>query len=220
VLPASAARLDASNDRPREVEYGFSFRAVATLWRFDEGEDRWTGGAQGTAKVLTHRSLAKSLLFAFRDAEEKLVAYHRLTPDTQLVKADDVTWEWRVAKDYADDDEGFPEQFKLSLHDVTSEPVACCPAAQRLVDNGGAMEVALVAIASYDPISHGFSEMDTLFQSSYVGCCAVTILQKHVRPDAIREAFGEDLYTSVAALVTLIRQFTPHLSLFGSTLRK
>jgi hypothetical protein len=362
--------------KPCEDDYSDQFESVATLWRFDEGEDRWTGGARGTVKLLTHRSLADNLLFIFRDEEGKLMAYHPFTPDERHVKVDDVTWEWRAEKDYADDDEGFAEQFRLSTQsserasrfqhyvarsnrqnrglspawtavqhvslvgnavarnsflaalpqhpfghvdsarastnsfvptfpqpagsnpfaahkpaeavedefvaaarkafgsysvvtrqtfvdavlraavhgpaknvkrptsddrskfdeeyrlaalaalrtwcesDVTSEPVACCPAAQRLVDYGGAMEVALVAIASYDPISHGFSEMDTLFQSSYVGCCAVTILQKHVRPDAIREAFGEDLYTSVAALVTLIRQFTPHLSLFGSTLRK
>jgi hypothetical protein len=32
----------------------------------------------------------------------------------------------------------------------------------------------------------------------------MTIIQKHVRPGAIREALGEDLYTSIAALVTLI----------------
>jgi hypothetical protein len=37
----------------------------------------------------------------------------------------------------------------------------------------------------------------------------MTILQKHVRPGAIREALGEDLHTAVAALVTV----------FGSTLR-
>jgi hypothetical protein len=396
VLPASAdrSRLDgghAPNDRPREVEYGFSFRAVATLWRFDEGEDRWTGGAQGTAQVLTHRSLAKSL-FAFRDAEEKLRAYHRLTPDTQLVKADDVTWEWRVAKDYADDDEGFPERFKLSLQtaedasrfqryftpshhekantafgvlspssattqrdgvsvdnaavrnsfltafpqrsigqarsaqgsikpfatssgsslppptsdpfasysqrmavtggfvvgaqvppplegefgaaarkalgsysyasqqtyidavlraaadgpakkvkrpasdaraafdeeyrlaavavlywwcwcdrEVTSEPVACCPVAQRLIENGGATEIALIAIACYDTgtqakwITNEFTrtQWDEPCHSAYDGCCLMTLLQKHVRPNAIREALGEELHTTIAALVTL-----------------
>jgi hypothetical protein len=43
------------------------------------------------------------------------MAYHPFTPDTQLVKVDDVTWEWRAEKDYADDDEGFAEQFRLSL---------------------------------------------------------------------------------------------------------
>jgi hypothetical protein len=32
----------------------------------------------------------------------------------------------------------------------------------------------------------------------------MTILQKHVRPGAMREALGEDLHTSIAALVTLI----------------
>jgi hypothetical protein len=88
---------------------------VATLWRFDEGEDRWTEGANGTAKVLTHRSFADNLLFIFRDEEGKLMAYHPFTPDTQLVKVDDVTWEWRAEKNYADDDEGFAEQFRLSL---------------------------------------------------------------------------------------------------------
>jgi hypothetical protein len=375
---------DASNDRPREVEYGFSFRAVATLWRFDEGENRWTGGAEGTAKVLTHRSLASSLLFVFRDAEEKLAAYHRLTPDTQLTKTDDVTWEWRVAKDYADDDEGFPEQFKLSLQsaedasrfqrhvapshhdkaatafgvlsassitaqrdsvsvddnaavrnpfltafpqrpigqaqgsnnpfatpsagspppptsnpfasysqrmaatggfvvgaqvspplegelgaaarkalvgysyasqqtyidavlrattdgpaknvrcpasdertvlddeyrltalgvlycwcdsDVTSEPAACCPVAQRLVENGGATEIALIAIACYDTSTQAkwcaYVEWDAPCRSSGTGCWLMTLLQKYCRPDAIREALGEELHTTIAVLVTL-----------------
>jgi hypothetical protein len=33
----------------------------------------------------------------------------------------------------------------------------------------------------------------------------MTIIQKHVRPGAIREALGEDLHTAVAALVTLPR---------------
>jgi hypothetical protein len=33
--------------------------------------------------------------------------------------------------------------------DVTSEPVMCCPA-HRLVENGGATEVALITIACYD----------------------------------------------------------------------
>jgi hypothetical protein len=372
--------------KPREDDYSDEFEAVATLWRFDEGEDRWTGGANGTVKVLTHRSLTDNLLFIFRDANGKLTAYHPFTPDTKLVKVDDVTWGWRAEKDYADDDEGFAEQFRLSLQssrrarrfqhyvarsnrqkrgladaafndpspartavqhvsvvdnavvrnpvraalpqhpferissapanpfvayksaatsgffkpqftpapgasapppppgvavedefvaaaqkafgsysvarrqtfvdsvlraaihgpaknvkrlasddrlsldeeyrlaaltalrtwcesDVTSEPVACCPAAQRLVDNGGAMEVALVAIACYDPISqaikkHGwaaFGVMDTLFHSSKVGCCVMTILHNRVRPGAICEALGEDLYTAVAALVTLLQ---------------
>jgi Ran-binding protein 1 len=300
--------------KPREDDYSDEFEAVATLWRFDEGEDRWTGGAKSTVKVLTRRLLADNLLFIFRDANGKLLAYHPFTPDTQLVKVDDVTWEWRAEKDYADDDEGFVEQFRLSLQsserasrfqhhvtrsnrqltpapgtsapppppgvavldefaataekafgsysvatrqtffdavlhaaihgpaknvkrptsddrssddeeyrlaaltalrtwcesDVTSEPVACCPAAQRLVDNGGAMEVALVAIACYDPISHaailssGFGVRDTLPHSSTVGCRVMTILQKHVRPGAIRDALGEDLHTSIAALVTLV----------------
>jgi hypothetical protein len=298
--------------KPREDDYSDEFAAVATLWRFDEGEDRWTGGAKGTVKKLMHRSLADNLLFIFRDANGKLMAYHPFTPDTQLVKIDDMTWEWRAEKDYADDDEGFAEQFRLSLQsserasrfqhyvtrsnrlftpapgtsalplppgvedefvaaaqkafgsysvarrqtfvdavlraathgpaknvkrltsddrsrfdeeyrlaaltalriwcesDVTSEPVACCLAAQRLVDNGGAMEVALVAIACYDPFSHaairssGFGVMDTLFPSSKVGCCVMTIIRKHVRPGAICEALGEDLHTAVAALVTLI----------------
>jgi hypothetical protein len=210
-------------------------------------------------KVLTHRLLADNFLFIFRDANGKLMAYHPFTPDTQLVKVDDVTWEWRAEKDYADDDEGFAEQFRLSLQsserasrfqhyvtlanrqctpapgtsalppppgvavedefvaaaqktfgsysvarrqtfvdavllaalaalrtwcesDVTSESVACCPAAQRLLDNGGvmevALEVALVAIAtSYDPVSRAVSNgcagsgvRDTLPRSSRVGC--------------------------------------------------
>jgi Ran-binding protein 1 len=364
--------------KPREDDYNNAFVAVATLWRFDEGEDRWTGGVKSTMKMLTHRWLADNLLFIFRNANGKLTAYHPITPDTQLVKVDDVTWEWRAKKDYADDDEGFAEQFRLSLQsserasrfqryitqsyrqnrgqtdafsgpspawtgaqhvsvvdnakvrnpflaaspqhpfgrvqsaegatsgffnsqltpapgtsapppsgvavddgfvaaaqkafgsyslarrqtfvdavlraaihgpaknvkrpinddrsrfdeeyrlaaltalrtwcesDVTSEPVACCPAAQRLVDNGGAMEVAVVAIACYDPVSRAVSNgwaasgvSDTLLRSSNVGYCIMTILQKHVRPDAMREALGEDLYTAVAALVTV----------FGSTLR-
>jgi Ran-binding protein 1 len=364
--------------KPREDDYNNAFVAVATLWRFDEGEDRWTGGVKSTMKMLTHRWLADNLLFIFRNANGKLTAYHPITPDTQLVKVDDVTWEWRAEKDYADDDEGFAEQFRLSLQsserasrfqryitqsyrqnrgqtdafsgpspawtgaqhvsvvdnakvrnpflaaspqhpfgrvqsaegatsgffnsqltpapgtsapppsgvavddgfvaaaqkafgsyslarrqtfvdavlraaihgpaknvkrpinddrsrfdeeyrlaaltalrtwcesDVTSEPVACCPAAQRLVDNGGAMEVAVVAIACYDPVSRAVSNgwaasgvSDTLLRSSNVGYCIMTILQKHVRPDAMREALGEDLYTAVAALVTV----------FGSTLR-
>jgi hypothetical protein len=277
---------------------------------------------------LMHRLLADNLLFIFRDANGKLMAYHPFTPDTHFVKVDDVTWEWRAEKDYADDDEGFAEQFRLSLQlswhaslfqyyitrsnrqftpapgtstppppgvavedefvaaaqkafgsysdatrqtfvdavlhaaihgpaknvkrrtsddrssfdeeyrlaaltalrtwcesDVTSEPVTCCPAAQRLVDNGGAMEVALVAIASYDPISlaatrsngwgaiaHAhtvpgawFGVMDTLLHSSEVGYRVMTVIQDHVRPDAIHEALGEDLYTAVAALVTLLQ---------------
>jgi hypothetical protein len=214
------------------------------------------GGSKSKVKMLTHRLIDS--LFIFRDANGKLMAYHPFTPDTHFVKVDDVTWEWRAEKDYADDDEGFAEQFRLSLRaserasrfqcyitrsnfllmlapgtsapppppgvavedefaaaarkafgsysdatrqifvdsvlhaaihgpaknvkrrtsddrsrfddeyrlaaltalrtwcesDVTSEPVARCPAAQRLVDNGGAMEVALVAIANYNPISH------------------------------------------------------------------
>jgi Ran-binding protein 1 len=383
--------------KPREDDYSDEFEAVATLWRFDEGEDRWTGGANGMVKMLTHRLLADNLLFIFHDANGKLMAYHPFTPDTQLVKVDDVTWEWRAAKDYADDDEGFAEQFRLSLQsserasrfqhyiarsnrqkrgladaafsgpspgwtavqhvsvvdnavvrnpfpaalpqhpfgrvgsaqastnsfvttfpqpaapgsspppgsnpfaaykpaeaatsgffnsrftpppgvavedefvaaarkafgsysvarrqtfddavlraaihgpaknvkrltnddrsrfdeeyrlaaltalrtwchiDVTSEPVTCCPAAQRIVDNGGAMEVALIAIASSVPISHAdtrsngwAAELDTF---SNVGCCVMTIIQKHVRPGAVREALGEDLHTAVAALVTLV----------------
>jgi Ran-binding protein 1 len=297
--------------KPREHDYRDEFETVATLWRFDEGEDRCTGGAKGIVKMLMHRSLADNLLFIFRDANGKLMAYHPFTPDTQLVKVDDVTWEWRAEKDYADDDEGFAEQFRLSLQsserasrfqhyitrsnrqftsapdtsvpppppgvavedgfvaaaqkafgnysvatrqtivdavlhaaihgpaknvrrqtkddrsrfdeeyrlaaltalrtwcesDVTSEPVACCPAAQRLVDNGGAMEVALVAIAYY-PVSRAVSNgwagagvRDTLFHSSQVGYRVMTILQKHVRPGAIREALGEDLHISIAALV-------------------
>jgi hypothetical protein len=360
---------------------------VATLWRFDEGENRWTGGANGIVKMLMHRLLADNLLFIFRDANGKLMAYHPFTPDTQLVKVADMAWEWRAAKDYADDDEGFAEQFRLSLQsswrasrfqhyntrsnrrnrgladaafngpssvtactavqhvsvvdnaevrnpflavlpqhpfgrvgsaqastnsfvttfpqpaapgssptpgtnlfaaykpaeaatvenefvaaaqkafgsysvarrqtfvdavvraaihgpaknvkrptsddrskfdeayrfaalmtlrtwcesDVTSEPVACCPAAQRLVDNGGAMEVVLVAIACYDSVSHaarngwgGSGVIDTLFHSSKVGCRVMTIIQKHVCPRAIHEALGEDLHTSIATLVTLI----------------
>jgi Ran-binding protein 1 len=403
----------AAGTRPREGDYSDEFEAVATLWRFDEGEDRWTGGAKGTVKVLAHRLLADNSLFIFRDANGKLMAYHPSTADTQLVKVDDVTWEWRAEKDYADDDEGFAEQFRLSLQsserasrfqhyitrsncqnkgladaafsgpspvtvwtavqhisvvddaevrnpfraaspqhpfgrvssaqastnplvttvpqpaapgssptpgsnrfaayksaeaatggffssrsppapgtsalplppgmavedefvaaaekafgsysvarlqtfvdavlraaihgpaknitrptsddrsrfdeeyrlaaltalrtwcesDVTSEPVACCPAAQRLVDNGGAMEIALVAIACYDPISHAvsngwarFGVGDTLlFHSSKVGYCVMTTLQKHVRPGTMREALGEDLYTAAAALVTVYR---------------
>jgi Ran-binding protein 1 len=298
--------------KPREDDYNDEFEAVATLWRFDEGEDRWTGGANGTVKMLTHRLLADNLLFIFRydddDANGKLMAYHPFTPDMQLVKVDDVTWEWRAEKDYADDDEGFAEQFRLSLQsserasrfqhyvarftpapgisapppppgapvedefvaaaqkafgsysvarrhtfvdavlhaaihgparnvkrptsddrsmfdgeyrlaaltalrawcesDVTSEPVASCPAAQRLVDNGGAMEVALVAIASYDPVSRAATRSNwssaALDTFSNVGCCVMTILQKHVRPGAIREALGEALYFAVAALVTVI----------------
>jgi hypothetical protein len=294
--------------KPREYEYSDEFEAVATLWRFDEGEDRWTGGAKGTVKVLTHRLLADNILFIFRDANRKLMAYHPFTPDTQLVKVDDATWEWRAEKDYADDDEGFAEQFRLSLQsserdsrfqhyitrsnrqltpapgttapppgvavedeffataqkafgsysvasrqtfvdavlhaaihgpaknvkrrtsddrsrfdeayrlialtalhtwcesDVTSEPVACCPTAQRLVDNGGAMEVALVAIAYYDPIPRAVSNgrVAALDTSSDVGCYVMILLQKHVRHGAMREALGEDLYTAVAALVTLI----------------
>jgi Ran-binding protein 1 len=397
--------------KPREDDYKDEFEAVATLWRFDEGEDCWTGGAKSTMKMLMHRVLANNLLFIFRDANGKLMAYHPFTPDTQLMKVDDATWEWRAAKDYADDDEGFAEQFRLSLQsserasqfqryvarsnrqiggladaafsgpspvtawtavqhvslvdnaevrnlflaalpkhpcgrfcsaqvsvnsfvttfpqpappgssptpgsnpfaaykpaeaatkngffnsqftpapgtstpppppgravedefvaaaqkafgsysvftrqtfvdavlraaiqgpaknvkrptsddrsrfdgeyrlaaltalrawcesDVTSEPVACCPAVQRLVDNGGAMEVALVAIACYDPVSRAVSNgwvgsgvMDTLFRSSNVGCRVMTILQEHVRPGAMREALGEDLHTAVAALVTV-----------------
>jgi Arc/MetJ family transcription regulator len=68
-----------------------------------------------------------------------------------------------VKRPTSDDRSKFDEEYRLAAltalrtwceSDVTSEPVACCPAAQRLVDNGGAMEVALVAIASYDPISH------------------------------------------------------------------
>jgi hypothetical protein len=404
--------------KPREDDYSDEFEAMATLWRLDEGENRWTGGANGTVKVLAHRSLAYNLLFIFRyddddDANGKLMAYHPFTPDTQLVKVDDVTWEWRAEKDYADDDEGFAVQFRLSLQsseraskfqhyithsnrrntgqtdaafsgpspawtavqhvslvdnavvcnpflaalpqhpfgrvssarastnsfvttfpqpasgssptpgsspfaaykpaeaatrgffnsqftpapgasapppppgvavedgfvaaaqkafgsysvarrqtfvdavlraaihgpakhvkrttsgdrsrfdaeyrlaaltalrtwcesDVTSEPVACCPAAQRLVDNGGAMEVALVAIACYDTVSRedssgwaGVAVRDALVRSSEVGYRVMTILQKHVRPGAMREALGEDLHTAVAALVTV----------FGSTLR-
>jgi Ran-binding protein 1 len=101
--------------KPREDDYRDEFEAVATLWRFDEGEDRWTGGAKSTMKMLTHRLLADNLLFIFRDANGKLMAYHPFTPDTQLVKVNDVTWEWRAEKDYADDDEGFAEQFRLSL---------------------------------------------------------------------------------------------------------
>jgi hypothetical protein len=73
------------------------------------------GEPKSTVKVLTHRLLADNLLFIFRDANGKLMAYHPFTPDTQLVKVDDVTWEWRAEKDYADDDEGFAEQFRLSL---------------------------------------------------------------------------------------------------------
>jgi hypothetical protein len=119
-----------------------------------------------------------------------------------------------------DDRSKFDEEYRLAaltaLHtwcesDVTSEPVACCPAAQRLVDNGGVMEVALVAIASYDPVSHaarngwgGSGVIDTLFHSSKGGCCVMTIIQKHVRPNAIHDALGEDLHTSIAALVTLV----------------
>jgi Ran-binding protein 1 len=387
----------AAGPRPREEDYSDEFEAVATLWRFDEGEDRWTGGAKGTMRVLTHRSLADNLLFTFLDEEGKLMAYHPFPPDERHVKVDDATWEWRAEKDYADDGEGFAEQFRLSLQssesasrfqhyvagsnrqnrgladaafsgpspawtavqhvslagnavvrnpflaalpqhpfgrvgsarastnsfvttfpqpaapgssptpgsnpfaaykpaeaassglfnlqftpapgtsatppppggvavedefvaaaqkafgsysvftrqtfvdavlraaihgpaknvkrpasddrssvdveyrlaaltalrtwcesDVTSEPgVACCPAAQRLVDNGGAVEVALVGIASYDPISHavsnewaGWGVMDTLFHSSHV---VMTILQKHVRPGAIRRSLGRRL---------------------------
>jgi hypothetical protein len=362
--------------KPREDDYSDEFETVATLWRFDEGEDRWTGGAKGTVKKLMHRSLADNLLFIFRDANGKLMAYHPFTPDTQLVKVADVTWEWRAEKDYADEDEGFAEQFRLSLQsserasrfqhyvarsnrqnrgladaafngpspartavqhvsvvdnaevrnpflaalpqhpfgrvgsaqastssfvttvphpaapgssptpgsnpfaaykpaeaatvenelvtaaqnafgsysvarrqtfvdavvraaihgpaknvkrptsddrskfdeeyrlaalmtlhtwcesDVTSEPVACCPAAQRLVDDGGAMEVALVAIASYNPISHAATRSNGWAAAcSSVGYRVMTIIQKHVRPDAIREALGEDLYTSFAALM-------------------
>jgi Ran-binding protein 1 len=306
--------------KPREDDYSDEFEAVATLWRFDEGEDRWTGGANGTVKVLTHRSLAGNLLFIFRyddddddDANGKLMAYHPFTSDTQLVKVDDVTWEWRAEKDYADDDEGFAEQFRLSLQsserasrfqhyvarsnrqftpapgtsapppppgvavedefvaaaqkafgsysvarrqtfvdavlraaihgpaknvkrptnddrssvddeyhlaaltalrtwcesDVTSEPVACCPAAQRLVDNGGAMEAALLAIAGYDPIAHEVCSLWAGCAVMNAGYRLMTTLQKHVRPDAIRGALGEDVYTSFAALVTLLRKFTP-----------
>jgi Arc/MetJ family transcription regulator len=126
-----------------------------------------------------------------------------------------------------DDRSKFDEEYRLAAltalrawceSDVTSEPVACCPATQRLVDNGGAMEVALVAIACYDPVSRATSDgwaarngwggsgvMDTLlFHSSKVGCCVMTIIQKHVRAGAIREALGEDLHTAVAALVTLV----------------
>jgi hypothetical protein len=379
--------------KPREDDYSDEFEAVATLWRFDEGEDRWTGGANGTVKVLTHRLLADNFLFIFRDANGKLMAYHPFTSDTQLVKVDDMTWEWRAEKDYADDDEGFTEQFRLSLQsserashfqhyvtqsnrqdkgqtdaafsgpspvtawtavqhvsvvdnaevrnpflaatqhpfgrvgraqastnsfvfpqpavpgssptpgsnpffsaykpveattvenefvtaaekafgsysvatrqtfvdavlhaaihgpaknvkrptkddrskfdeeyrlaaltalrtwcesDVTSEPVACCPAAQRLVDNGGAMEVALVAIASYDSISHAACNGWAVFGVTNVGRCVMTILQKHVLPDAIHEALGEDLHTSIAALVTLMQKFTPFHGLRGPPLR-
>jgi Ran-binding protein 1 len=391
--------------KPREDDYIYEFEAVATLWRFDEGEDRWTEGAKGKVKMLTHRSLADNLLFIFRDANGKLMAYHPFTPDTQLVKVDDVTWEWRAGKDYADDDEGFAEQFRLSLQsserasrfqhyvtrsnrpnrgladaafsgpspvtawtavqhvsivdneevrnpflaalpqhpfgrvssaqastnsfvttfpqpaapgssptpgsnpfaaykpaeaatsclfnpqftpapgisapllppgvavedgfvaaarktlgshsvarrqtfvdavlhaaihgpaknvkrttsddrsrvdeeyrlaaltafrtwcesDVTTEPMACCPAAQRLVDNGGAVEVALVAIACYPVPRAGSNWCSAALDAfSNVGCRVMTIIQKHVRPGAIREALGEDLYTAVAALVTLV----------------
>jgi hypothetical protein len=101
--------------KPREDDYSDEFEAVATLWRFDEGEDRWTGGTKSTVKMLTHRLLADNFLFTFRDANGKLMAYHPFTPDTQLVKVDDVTWEWWAEKDYADDDESFAEQFRLSL---------------------------------------------------------------------------------------------------------
>jgi hypothetical protein len=76
----------------------------------------------------------------------------------------------------SDDRSKFDDEYRLAAltalrtwceSDVTSEPVACCPAAQRLVDNGGAMEVALVAIASFDPFSlaatrsSGFGVRDT-----------------------------------------------------------
>jgi hypothetical protein len=73
-----------------------------------------------------------------------------------------------VKRPTKDDRSKFDEEYRLAaltaLHtwcesDVTSEPVACCPAAQRLVDNGGAVEVALVAIACYDPISHAATRM-------------------------------------------------------------
>jgi Ran-binding protein 1 len=101
--------------KSHECEYNVELDVAATLWRFDEGEARWTMGTRGTAKILTHKSLADKRLFVFRDAEGKAVAYHPLTADTQLAKIDDVTWEWRAEQDYADDDEGFPEQFKLSL---------------------------------------------------------------------------------------------------------
>jgi hypothetical protein len=32
----------------------------------------------------------------------------------------------------------------------------------------------------------------------------MTIIRKHVRPGAIREALGKDLHTFIAALVTLV----------------
>jgi hypothetical protein len=70
------------------------------------------------------------------------------------------------------------------------------------------MEVALVAIASYDPISHAATRSNrwgaALDTCSHVGCRVMTIIQKHVRPGAIHEALGEDLHTAVAALVTLV----------------
>jgi Ran-binding protein 1 len=299
--------------KPREDDYSDEFEAVATLWRFDEGEDRWTGGAKGTVKVLTHRLLADNLLFIFRDANGKLMAYHPFTPDTQLVKVDDVTWEWRAEKDYADDDEGFAEQFRLSLqsseraadfnitsHDqiassrrhqallhrrrhqewlwkmnssllqkkrsgatrsphgkhssmLSSAPPSTAPrrtssAPQVMTGRSSTKSIAsqpsrrfvlgarvmshrsrwrvapprnasLTTEARWKLLS-SLSRATTQFRmrlpvamgwrkayvtpSSKVGCCVMTIIQKHVRPGAIREALGEDLHTSIAALVTLI----------------
>jgi hypothetical protein len=104
-----------------------------------------------------------------------------------------------VKRPTSDDRSKFDDEYRLAAltalrtwceSDVTSEPVACCPAAQRLVDNGGAMEVALVAIASYDPFSlaatrsNGFGVRDTLPHSSQVGYRVMTIIRKHVRPGA------------------------------------
>jgi hypothetical protein len=74
------------------------------------------------------------------------------------------------------------------------------------------MGVALVAITCYDPTSHaasngwaGFGAMETLFRSkkksARVGYSVMSIIQEHVRPGAMREILGENLHTSIAALV-------------------
>jgi hypothetical protein len=72
------------------------------------------------------------------------------------------------------------------------------------------MEVALVALAYYDParaVCTGSAAAQDIF--SNVGFRVMTILQTHVRPGAIREVLGEDLHSAIAALVTV----------FGSALR-
>lgn len=113
VSDGGVAKFAAIEVKSGEEQYDLICNLKSKILRFDEGENQWKERGQGDARILQHKHSKKFLFIHRREGTGKLSAQHALVPGMSLKAnpSSDKVWVWGTARDYSDDDEGFPETF-------------------------------------------------------------------------------------------------------------